>query len=260
MNLRRSLLMGSAVGSLLAVCLASSALLAQSPQPPQQAALWRGLAAGMSPEEAAPLITQIEGVKSVKVLAEKRSNPERRLAIRYHASMVPIAGLPFELAPSFGGGRLSQVFLASRDQCAAKAVAVHRQLASSLRTKYAAAIAAPQRITDADVAGAEQSALVSGKPAGLATAFASDEVAVLLIVNIQVTPRPPVPTRYDRTSAAIWSILKSQYDARRAECDGTGDRRMDVVLVYMTRAAYDTRVSKAAEDERATASKLTDQL
>lgn len=75
-------------------------------------AIWQGLAYGMTPEEALPIIQGIAGVKRTKVIKAQRSNPARRLDIDYNSSKISIANPPFELGPVFENGRLKQVILA----------------------------------------------------------------------------------------------------------------------------------------------------
>jgi len=214
----------------------------------------------MTPEEALPVVQQIGGVKRAKILKERKSNPDRRIDIDYDGNKVAIADLPFEIGPRFEGGRLSQVFLASRNQCGANATRVAEQLTTVLRGKYTGALSAPQTLSERDFRQAERTASASGEPSGLMAGFANDDVAVVLTFHMKVEARPPYPTAYSKLGNSLWELANLQYEQRREECGGTGDRRMNVVLVYMTRAAYDAVVADSEAEEAEKVGRVADQL
>lgn len=229
-------------------------------EPARATSLWQGLAVGMTPEEALQVVQQIGGVKRAKLLKERKSNPGRRIDIDYDSNKVSIADLPFEIGPLFEGGRLSQVFLAARNQCGANATRVAEQLTTGLRGKYTGALSAPQSLSERDFRQAERTASTSGEPSGVMAGFANNDVAVLLTFRMKVEARPPYPTAYSKLGNALWDLANLQYEQRREECSGTGDRRMDVVLVYMTRAAFDAVVAGAEADEAEKVGRVADQL
>lgn len=229
-------------------------------EPAGSAALWQGLVVGMTPEEALPVVQQIDGVKRAKVLKERKSNPDRRIDIDYDTDKIAIADLPFEIGPRFDGGRLSQVFLAARNQCGANATRVAEQLATGLRGKYTGAVSAPQSISERDFRQAERKSSTSGAPSGSMAGFANSDVAVVLTFHMKVEARPPYPTAYSKLGKSLWDLANLQYEQRREECGGTGDRRMDVVLVYMTRASYDAIVAGAKADAVEKSGRVADQL
>ena len=214
---------------------------------------------GMTPEEALPVVQQMAGVKRVKLLKERKSNPGRRLDIDHGPAKILIADLPFELGPRFEQGRLSQVLLAARSQCGAYAPRVLTQLTTGLREKYAEDIGAPE-ISDREFRDAERSSLASGEPGIVATAFANEEVAVFLTFRVTAEARPPYPAGYNKLGHSLWQLALLQYEQRQAECGGTGERRMDVVLIYMHRSAYEAARADAAAEQQDTADRLVDQL
>lgn len=222
--------------------------------------LWQSLTYGMTPEEALPAVERVEGVKRVKLLPERKSNPGRRLDINYNPSKIPIADLPFELGPMFENGRLNKVALAARNQCGASAMQVFHQLAPALSAKYSSPLTAPQTLSERDIRDAERSSLTSGEPTGLSMAFANDELAVLWTFNIKAEARPPYPTSYSKLGYSVWQLANLQYEQRKEECGGTGDRRMDVVLIYMPRSAYDAAMDNVTAAERDKADRIADQL
>lgn len=233
---------------------------AAAAEPAGATSLWQGLAVGMTPEEAVPFVQQISGVKRAKVLKERKSNPDRRIDIDYDTDKIAIADLPFEIGPRFEGGRLSQVFLAARNQCGANATRIADQLTTGLRGKYTGALSAPQSFSDLDFRQAERKSSTSGAPSGLMAGFANSDVAVVLTFHMKVEARPPYPTAYSKLGKSLWDLANLQYEQRREECGGTGDRRMDVVLVYMTRASYDAIVAGAEADDVKRADRVADQL
>lgn len=244
-------------GACVPLAFATPALAQQAVAP---SPLWQSLTYGMTPEEALPAVQRIEGVKRVKLLPERKSNPGRRLDINYNPSKIPIAELPFELGPMFENGRLSKVALAARNQCGASAMQVFHQLAPALSAKYTAPLTAPQTLSERDIRDAERSSLTSSKPTSISLAFASDELAVLWIFKIKAEGRPPYPANYSKLGNSIWQLANLQYEQRKEECGGTGDRRMDVILIYMPRAAYDAAVNDAVAAERDKADRIADQL
>ena len=243
----------------LVLAFASTGAANAQTQSDDRTMLWQGLATGMTPEEALPAVHQIGGVKRAKVLKERKSNPERRIDIDYVTAKIPIANLPFELGPIFKDGRLSQVLLAARNQCGANATQVLSQLTTGLRGKYADAIGAPE-LSDRDFREAERNSLVSGEPSTVATAFANGEVAVFLTFRVTVEARPPYPTSYSKLGYSLWQLANLQYEQRQAECSGTGDRRVDVVLIYMPRSASDAARADTAAEQRDKADRIADQL
>jgi len=214
----------------------------------------------MTPEEALPVVQHVAGVKRAKVLAERKSNPERRLDIDYVTSNIGIADLPFELGPRFENGRLAQVLLAARKQCGVQAMRVFERLASGLNDKYGdLGIAAPQ-LSDRDFREAERKSLTSAQPADLTATFANSEVAVMLTFRMTVEAPLPPPTSFNRLEHSLWQLASLQYEQRKDECEGTGDRRMDVVLIYLPRSVFDAALNETMAAERAKAEHTADQL
>lgn len=232
---------------------------AQTTTSTQPVVLWQNLTVGMSPAQAMLVIQQVPGVRDVRI--DKPGRPDgRRLRIRYSAEKMQLAGLPFEMAPQFGKDGLERVAVATLSQCGARALETYIQLSSALASKYTLAPQAPATITAADFARAEYASRQSNKPQGLATAYTNKDTAVMLTFEVSVEARPAVPTYSDRVSMAIWSLLRQQYEQRRAECDGTGDRRMNIVLTYLPRSQYDAALAKGAADAETSEKMLKDQL
>lgn len=246
------------VTGIAALSLPSSALAQQSANQ-HGPLLWQDLRLGATPEEVLPIIKAIEGVKNAKVLKEKRSNPARRIDIDYRAGALQIVGLPFELGPIFENGRLKQILLASRNQCETDAMGVYAKLSEGLKAKYSSQLTAPE-IKQRDFDEAEYKSLQSGEPQGLATAFANEEVAVMLAFQIKVESPIAYPSAYNKLAIALWRLASQQYENRKSECSGTGDRRMDVSIIYMTRASYDAALISSADETKSKQKETIDKL
>lgn len=210
--------------------------------------LWQNFRYGMTPEEVLPQVLQTQGVKRAKVLKLKKTNSSRRLDIDFAPSKIGIAGIPFELGPVFEHNRLHQIALASQKMCADGASSLYDRLSEALVRKYSSPISAPA-IKLADLKAAESKSYRSGGPVGLMTAFANDDVAVTLSFQITHEPPPPYPEDYSKFAVSLWQLAKVQYDQRKADCAGTGDKRMDVTLIYMRRADFDAAVSTITNEQ-----------
>ena len=233
------------------------AATAQEPAP-RPIALWQGLSVGMTPEEALAAVSAVEGVKNAKV----RGRPEAvdRLQIHHASQKIVIAAVPFELSPRFANNKLKEVWLTAGDQCGAKATEVFQKLSMGLSSKYPQRIGPMQELSELDINRANSRARESGKPDGAAFAFASEAVAVGLVLQFEVAVPPPYPVGSGKLGASLWRLARSMYDQRAAECDGTGDRRMGVALRYMARSDFDAlveeRLKKTSADQKVTAGKL----
>lgn len=203
-------------------------------------------------------MTAVEGVKNAKV----RGRPEAtdRLQIHLTSPKIVIAAVPFELSPRFENNKLKEVWLTAGDQCGAKATDVFQKLSLGLTTKYPQRSGPMQELSELDVSRAISRARESGKPDGAAFAFASETVAVGLVLQFEVAVPPPYPVGSGKFGASLWRLARSMHDQRTAECDGTGDRRMGVALRYMARSDFDAlieeRLKKTSDDQKVAADKL----
>jgi hypothetical protein len=230
---------------------------AEQPQT-QPVVLWQGLAMGMLPEEALPVVTALEGVKSAKVRGN--SDASERLQIRYTGQKITIANIPFELSPRFVRNKLKEVWLTAPDQCGAKAIEVFQKLATGLATKYPQRLGEVQDLSALDVSRANARALESGKPEMMAFAFTSDTVAAALIFQFEVAAPPSYPVNGGKLGASFWRLAQSMYDQRRSECDGTGDRRMGLALRYLARSDLEGLAEQAREKQSAEQAATADKL
>lgn len=225
-----------------------------------QPTLWQGLGYGMTPEEVAPRVATIEGIKRVKVLTPGRSDQAKRLSISYNRGQIPIAGLGFGLEPRFVQGRLQQVWLMSPNQCANDLIATHSSIAAGLLSKYPQVIMGSVALSETQVAKASVESADTGKRVQLTTAFGGADIVVMLVVQIAAERPPEYPAVPTNFAVALWQIAKNQYDVRRMQCDGKGDRRMDVALQYLSRKEFDAAADQLRQDQSDERARLRDKL
>lgn len=223
-------------------------------------ALWQGLETGMTPEQTVPIITAVGGVKRVRPMAERRSEPGKRLDIDYVSGRIPIADMGFELEPRFEKGHLSQLFLIAKNQCASNFAKISGALTSGLRAKYEPLRESPKEITEVDVLEAQQTSRSTGEAVSLFLGYGASDLVVALHFRVKVEAPPPYPSGAGNFVYNLWKLLRSQYDKRKAECGGSGDERMDVILHYIPRPLYAASMSEAQDKDRAKKDALANQL
>lgn len=214
----------------------------------------------MTPEEVAPIIATMEGIKRVKVVTPGRSDPFRRLSISYTREQIPIAGLSFRLEPRFIDGRLQQVWLMSPNQCANDLIATHGAIAAGLISKYPQVIAGSTALTQVEVAKAGLESADTGKRVQLISTFGGSDIVVQLVFQIAIERPPAYPAVPTNFAVALWQLAKNQYDMRRSECDGKGDGRMDVALQYMSRKEFDAAADQMRQDQNNERARIRDKL
>ena len=223
-------------------------------------ALWKGLAAGMTPEEALPIVVGIEGVKKARVLPPRKTPQPRRLSISLTSEGIAINAMRFELAPVFKDDRLDQVLLAARNQCSANAVSTYAALTAGLQARFPDTSLMPAALDEAEVRAANRASLESGEESMRAYPLANSEAVVVLVFRFKAESAPAYPSSYSKFGHALWQLAQTQYDHRTSECAGTGNRRMDVVLQYMTREAAEAEAGKMLQKLKEKQDELASQL
>ncbi len=221
--------------------------------------LWRGLAEGMNPESLLPYVKAIEGVKRAKVVNVRKPERPKRVRITYEAEDIQIGSLPFKLDLRFSDAQLAQVWLASTNQCGEDTEQIYKNLSAGLVAKY------PQVIYEAplqrgDVLRAYSRSRESGERQAITHIFANDDVAVLLTFALLREGPPPNPGYGNRLARTLYSYALGEYRSRKSECGGTGDRRVDVTLQYMARAAFDEHARATSAEIKEEQEALVDQL
>lgn len=227
---------------------------------PAPVALWQGLETGMTPEQTVPIIAAVGGVKRARPLPERPSDPQKRLDIDYVSGRIPIADMGFELEPRFDKGRLSQLYLIAKNQCASNFAKISGQLTTGLKAKYEPLRESPKEITEVNVLEAQQTSRSSGEAVSLFLGFGTNDLVVALHFQMKVEAPPPYPSGASTFVYNLWKLVRSQYDKRKSECGGTGDERMDVLLHYIPRPLYAASMSQAQDNDRAKKDELANQL
>jgi len=230
------------------------ALAAAAPEP-EATILWRDLSSGDTPEQVAVKLGAYAEVKRAKV--RRKRDGETSIDITYRGGGIPILGMTFLLVPTFGPAGLDRVGLATAPSCANDADKQSADITRILTEKYPEPIHHAAAFTPAEVASAYHRG-TDDNPASL-TAFRTDG-SVVVMHSLRFTAEPPPPAGYTSSGAAgtMLAILWNQYEARRRECDGTGDHRYSQVIVYLTRDAFDqaaAAVQSGAEAEATEARK-----
>ncbi|WP_379552440.1 hypothetical protein [Qipengyuania sp. DGS5-3] len=167
--------------------------------------------------------------------------------------------MEYILQPRFSQKRLKQVWLASGDQCSNDAISVFNRLSSGLAVKYPQVIF-EKDMRESDISRANLNARRSGEKQTISQIYASDKVVVLLTFAFSNERPPPFPTARSRFALAAYEIVRSNFEARKQECSGTGNKRMDIALQYMTRRDFEAKASETSESIRARQDQLVDQL
>lgn len=214
----------------------------------------------MTPEDSSAIIVRVGGVKKVRVIPAGRSDRGKRLSINYESGKIPLGGMGFELQPHFEAGKLQQVSLHSTNVCGAEAVQSYRTLTDGLKVKYPEALFGELQLDKIEVAQANMRSLESGEKQRLSYAFGNQQVVVMLSYFLWTEAPPEYPGAASNLGVSLWRLATSMYDKRKADCAGTGHRRMDVVLLYLTRSAYDAKAKAVIEELEDGREKLVDQL
>lgn len=90
--------------------------------------------------------------------------------------------------------------------------------------------------------------------------LANSEAVVVLVFRFRAESAPAYPASYSKFGHALWRLARTQYDHRHAECAGTGNRRMDVGLQYMTRDAFKAEADKFLQKLKEKQDELASQL
>jgi len=152
------------------------------------------------------------------------------------------------------------VWLTAGNQCGATAVETFNALGTGLTTRFPERILGAEGLSEADVRLANARSRESGEASQLAYGFANDTVAVGVVVQLSVTPSVPYPYGGGSVATALWRLGQSSYDQRKAECSGTGDRRMDIVVRYMTRTALQADMDRAIAEDASAQQAIADKL
>lgn len=213
----------------------------------------------MAPQAVKTAIEDIEGVKRTRLINKGRDAEPRRVKVVHTRGRIPIDGRPFTLEPRFHNGRLAQVWLASPNQCGIEARVTYERISAGLKVKY------PKVIYEADmdrsdILRAFRRSGESGAKIPISHIYANNEVVVLLSFALARETPPPHPGYGSKLASSLYQLARTQYEQRKMECAGRGHERMDIVLQYLSRSAFDVQAAATEQDLIAEQDELADQL
>lgn len=197
------------------------------PTPPAQqergAALWNGLSVGLSAEQTASALRQVDGIRAVKVF-EKPGKPPR-FEVLYVSKGVDLGFAIATVSPTFEGGRLTE-FELTVDQCVSTANAKATDLVSTLKGKYGEF--QRERVVNPD-----------GSPQSVRYAFYNRETRVRVSLQTYNPARKDVNGPGSGAVGALGDIF-SAIGANAAEkaCPLDAGRREVWMINYSSQAAF----------------------
>lgn len=240
--------MRSRLAFVLAIIAFSAVASAQSPD--GTANLWRDLAVGDSPEVVATKLSSVEGIKKTKVKAAKPGK-DAKVDVNYVESGIAILGDRYQVVPIFSGSSLKQVALQTGETCVGGIFDRYEKLRSVLIEKY------PDEITytggalsESDLIATQLDATAS-QPTSIGAFFGNDTVVAM--VQVQFTRTDPPSTTYVSGELAqslnnlAWSLYRTRADA----CNGTGARRANIRLIYLSKDNFEKMSKEIMEKDNA---------
>jgi len=189
---------------------------------PSSATLWKGLAYGMSAEEAAANLRSVEGIRRVDIKYKKKIP---RLTVSYVADGVDIGPSKAVVETSFEANGLTEVRLKT-DECASAAFPKAQTIAEALNEKYASS--AREKVVD-----------VSGQPIGFNFAFWDDVTRVRMSFadyNPAIGQASIPGIGAAGAIADIFGAIAS--NAAERACPEDGGARVVTTITYLSQAAF----------------------
>jgi hypothetical protein len=214
---------------LVAACLPMF-LLANAPEP--NTPIWQTLREGDTPEQVAEKLLGVKGIRSAKA---KRNG----VSIRHEGEGLEIYGARFKVAPEFQQGYLAKVYLGTEAQCVENARHIADDLLRALPVKYP-----EQLVPDDDVGrGAILDAMrvaTEAEPKDVSHIRMNSETAVIFLQRVFHREAPPVAGVTSPTVAALLNLSWVQYDQFVRACPTHGSYRVQLALVYTSRAKLES--------------------
>ena len=238
--------------------LLSGAAVAQTVAAQEAPALWRDLHVGDSVAAVKAKLEATPGVKKVRVRTGNRDGAER-LAISYTLGGVDIFGAAFKLIPVFEGDKLTQMGLGTEPLCLDEGIARLEKMDSLLREKYPTDVVGPDSSLRSDALSASRRATQEA-PTSIITVRKNDQTAVALMPRFFATDPPPTSYMTGRFARAASDFLWQQYESKRSECNGTGLRRVQLALIYVSNTQLDRISSEAMKQAQGEAAKASSNM
>ena len=110
------------------------------------------------------------------------------------------------------------------------------------------------------ISAANLKSLESGAKGIFLSGYGRENTTAVRTLRAWREPRPPYPPYTSKFSASLWRLAVFQYEQRKLECSGTGDKRMEIELRYMSRPTYDAKIRDVNERGEKKQAELADQL
>ena len=207
--------------------------------------LWRDLNWGDAPEAVASKLALHPSIRSAK----PKAGPQA-ISIRYRGDGIDILGHPYRLLPEFEQGRLRRVSLGTQPLCANRAVEDYEAMIKALTAKYATILnggsGAPSRaeIGRAFAIGTDEN------PVGVSRYLTDGKIVVMYQQRFIAEAPPPSGYTSNQTANALGRLLWNQYESRVRECDGTGNHKVQHMLIYMAKPDLDAALQAEKDGDR----------
>lgn len=221
--------------SSLFLCANASGQSVENEQPLKtvQKFLWRQFSLGMMSTEVAALLTEMPEIKSVKILPVKKPGSNAKIKFQLSRGGFDIAEVKWKPEFRFEDDGLSQIWLSAQNQCAFSLPSVFGDLSGALAAKYPEHVQGPLKLDDSDTSRATLDAISRNVSTSWRVIKKNNEVAVSLNINFIYEERPSLPSG-GGLILSLWKISNSIYEGNLAECNGTGNRRVNYEIGYLT--------------------------
>lgn len=205
---------------------------------PSPIVLWKDIAVGDAPEAVVSKLEKYPFVKAAKVKGHEGQEGAPVISVKYRGDGIDILGTPYQLDFTFEHGAVRRIALASGPACADRAIEQFAEMSRALAEKY------PQDPLHAD--GRDQKRVeqayrdgTDDKPATAQRYFSDGSVVVLYQQRFTAEMAPPSGYTANARVGALEALLWNQYAARVRECNGTGNHRLQQILIYLTKEDFE---------------------
>lgn len=195
--------------------------------------LWRELRLGMTPDEVAAKLREVQGIKSATVKVPKKGKKgEPSVSIDYVAPGVTILELPQTVTPVFADSKLQSVSFGST-ACLSLAIQKFKDLKAMLAEKYGPDVTKKEVTEDRQLIG-------------IRSTYATTPTRVLLRIEQGATPQH-VYGGSGKVANILGQIANSSVDAEIEACPNDAGTKGIIEIIYL-----DNAISAQAEaQERA---------
>ena len=193
--------------------------------------LWRTLSHGMSVEEAAQALRNIDGIDQVTVVIKTGKLP--RLKFNQRDGGIDIGAAKATLGLNFGTSGLTEVTLLM-DDCASTAIEKNRVILDALKTKYTSY--GREKVVDAD-----------GVELSYNLAFWNDSTRVRMSFEVRNAARYTPVYGAGNLGKLANALAENAANNALAACPNDGGVRTATTLSYTSQSAF--QISQAADQQ-----------